>query len=108
MALECTVTIIQSASKYNVTTQLQQTVCERFKGSLPIVIAVTLGLGLLLNALGDEQGWRWCGRLATLVGAVWVVMVVITSVGGAVLAMIPHAPRGQRRRDRVASRDAAE
>lgn len=76
--------------------------------SLPIVIAVTLGLGLLLNALGDEPGWRWCGRIAAVVGVLWVVMVVVTAVGGAVLAMIPHLPRGQRRRDRVESQDAAE
>lgn len=65
--------------------------------ALPAMLAVTLGLGLLLEALGDETGWQWCARIALAIAAFWVVAVAATAVGGAILAVTvqpkPWMPR---------------
>ncbi|NBW96622.1 MAG: hypothetical protein EBR28_07780, partial [Planctomycetia bacterium] len=42
---------------------------------LPIVIAVVVGLGMLLKAVGDGAGAAVCGRVALVVGAGWIVAV---------------------------------
>lgn len=55
--------------------------------SLPIVIGVVLGLGLLLEALGDDVGWHWCRRLALVAGVGWTVAVIGTTVCSAVMAL---------------------
>ena len=61
--------------------------------ALPVFVMVMLGLGLLLESLGDADGWRWCGRIALAAGAVWVVAVVFTAIGGAVAALASPPPR---------------
>jgi len=61
--------------------------------SLPIVIGVVLGLGLLLEALGDEVGWHWCRRLALVAGAAWTISIIGTTVCSAVMTLTP-AGRG--------------
>lgn len=68
---------------------------------LPIVFGVAIGLGLLLEALGDDLGWQWCRRLAMLVGAAWAVAVVATTVCSAVLSLagLPGPPASRRPRD---------
>lgn len=55
--------------------------------SLPIVIGVVLGLGLLLESLGDAVGWHWCRRLALVAGAGWTVAIIGTTVCSAVMAL---------------------
>ena len=55
--------------------------------SLPIVLAVVLGLGFLLEALGDEIGWVWCRRLALVLGAAWAVAIAGTTVCSAILSL---------------------
>lgn len=46
---------------------------------LPVVLAVVLGLGALLGALGDGAGAAACGRLGLVVGAAWIVALAATS-----------------------------
>jgi len=55
--------------------------------SLPIVIGVVLGLGLLLESLGDTVGWQWCRRLALVAGAGWTVAIIGTTVCSAVMTL---------------------
>ena len=59
---------------------------------LPIVLAVVIGLGVLLRAVGDVAGGVVCGRIALVVGAAWLVAVVTTAVasGAALLDERPH------------------
>ena len=59
--------------------------------SLPIVLGVVLGLGLLLEALGDSGGWYWCRRLALVVGAAWAFAIIGTTVCSAVLSLATTA-----------------
>lgn len=69
---------------------------------LPVVLAVLLGLGSLLNAVGDEAGSRACGRVALAAGVAWLVAVVATTAVSAValLERPPVPPRGRRQRGR--------
>ena len=69
---------------------------------LPVVLAVLLGLGSLLNAVGDEAGSRACGRVALAAGAAWLVAVVATTAVSAVAVLErPAGPRhGRRKRGR--------
>jgi hypothetical protein len=54
---------------------------------LPVVLAVVLGLGGLLAAVGDESGARACRRVALVAGAVWLVAVVTTTAASAVAVL---------------------
>jgi len=66
---------------------------------LPVVLAVVLGLGSLLHAVGDESGARACGRVALAAGAVWLVAVVATTAVSAVaLLERTDLPRHDRRK----------
>jgi hypothetical protein len=47
---------------------------------LPMVLALLLGLGRLLNALGDESGAFVCDRIALLAGVLWALAVVTTTI----------------------------
>lgn len=47
---------------------------------LPIVLAVVIGLGVLLQAVGDVAGGRVCGRAALVVGVCWLVAIITTAV----------------------------
>jgi hypothetical protein len=47
---------------------------------LPVVLALLLGLGRLLNALGDESGAFVCDRVALLAGVLWPLAVVATTI----------------------------
>lgn len=47
---------------------------------LPIVLAVVIGLGVLLQAVGDATGGRVCGRAALAVGVCWLVAIITTAV----------------------------
>jgi len=47
---------------------------------LPVVLALLLGLGRLLNALGDEAGAVACDRVALLAGVLWALAVVATTI----------------------------
>lgn len=66
---------------------------------LPVVLAVVLGLGSLLGAVGDESGARACGRVALAAAVVWLVAVVATTAISAVAVLErPEPPRPIRRR----------
>lgn len=61
---------------------------------LPVVLAVVLGLGGLLAAVGDESGARACRRVALAAGVVWLVAVVATTAASAVAVLErPEPPR---------------
>lgn len=69
---------------------------------LPVVLAVVLGLGSLLHAVGDAAGARACGRVALGAGAAWLVAVVSTTAISA-LALLERGvdpPSVRRRRGR--------
>lgn len=76
---------------------------------LPVVLAVVLGLGGLLGAVGDESGARACRRVALAAGAVWLVAVVATTAASAVAVLERPEPRrhapGTRMRLRRRERD---
>lgn len=69
---------------------------------LPALLAVVLGLGALLGALGDASAATVCGRVALGLGVLLVVAVLATTATSA-LALIAPPPRGRgprRRRHR--------
>jgi len=61
---------------------------------LPIVLAVVIGLGVLLEAVGDDAGGVVCGRVALVAGACWLVAIITTAVasGAALLDDRPPLP----------------
>jgi hypothetical protein len=68
---------------------------------LPIALAVILALGSLLGGLGDAAGSRVCGRIALVVGALWLTAIAATTAVNAVAALDPrHRPPPGRRGDR--------
>lgn len=71
---------------------------------VPVMLAVVLGLGGLLAAVGDAAGAQVCGRVGVVLGAVWVTAVVATvaATAAAVLAAAPprRRPAGPPRRGR--------
>lgn len=71
---------------------------------VPLVIAVVLGLGALLAALGDAAAAAVCGRIALGLGVVLVTAIAATTAvtALAVLAPPPRRPRKRRRRGREA------
>lgn len=74
---------------------------------LPVVLAVVLGLGSLLAAVGDQSGAQACGRVALAAGAAWLVAVVATTAVSAV-ALLDRADvpqQGRRNRGRRPRRD---
>ena len=74
---------------------------------LPIVLAVTLGTGSLLAAVGDTSAAAVCRRVALAIGMLWVVSLVATTVLSALLTLAgPRRPRaGLRRRPRRLRQD---
>jgi len=59
---------------------------------LPIVLAVVIGLGVLLRAVGDGAGGVACGRIALVVGAGWVVAVITTAVASGAALLDERSP----------------
>jgi len=66
---------------------------------LPMVIAIVLGLGGLLSALGDETAAAACGRVGLVGGVVWFLAVAVTATVGGIIALDGSATS----RDRPAS-----
>ena len=64
---------------------------------LPMVIAMVLGLGGLLSALGDETAAAACGRVGLVGGVVWFLAVAVTATVGGIVALDGSAPRRGRR-----------
>jgi hypothetical protein len=68
---------------------------------LPAVLALLLGLGRLLAALGDAPGAMACDRIALLAAVLWAVAVMATTIVNAALLMQagaePARPWGHRR-----------
>jgi hypothetical protein len=54
---------------------------------LPVVLAVVLGLGALLGALGDVAGAAACGRLGLVVGGAWIVALAATSAASGIAVL---------------------
>jgi|APCry1669189000_1035189.scaffolds.fasta_scaffold150045_2 membrane protein implicated in regulation of membrane protease activity len=65
---------------------------------LPVALAVALGLGALLAALGDAWGAAACQRLALVAGGLWAVAVVATTVLNTVATLDDRGRRRPRRR----------
>jgi len=63
---------------------------------LPVLLAVVLGLGGLLAALGDSVAAAACGRVALALGVLLVAAVIGTTVVNALTLLAP--PRRRRRR----------
>jgi hypothetical protein len=66
---------------------------------LPMVIAIVLGLGGLLSALGDQAAAAACGRVGLVGGVVWFLAVAVTATVSGIVALDGSATR----RDRPAS-----
>ena len=76
---------------------------------LPVVLALLLGLGRLLNALGDELGAVACDRIALLAGVLWALAVVATTIINATLLMqfgVKPAEGGERHHERTREEDS--
>lgn len=73
---------------------------------VPLSLAVVLGLGALLAALGDTTGAAVCGRVGLGLGVALVVVAVATTAANA-LALLA-APRRRRRRRTRRRRSSAE
>lgn len=68
---------------------------------LPVVLAIVLGLGGLLSALGDGVGAAICLRAGLVVGVLWLTSIVATVAGTAIAELsqnVPHRRRRHRRR----------
>lgn len=78
---------------------------------LPVALAVVLGLGGLMAALGDDGGAVACQRLALVAGGLWIVSIVATTVLNAIAALERSGrrrrPRGRRRMPSAARPDVA-
>lgn len=74
---------------------------------LPVAVAVVLGLGALLAALGDTGASVACGRVALGIGVVFVVSLVATTVTTALAVLTPPRRRRRRRRRGQAPSGAA-
>jgi hypothetical protein len=69
---------------------------------VPAVLALVLGLGALMGALGDTTASAWCGRIALVVGVVWLTALVGTTVAAGMVVLMdePPHPHVRRRRHR--------
>jgi len=54
---------------------------------LPVMVAVVMGLGALLTAVGDADAAVVCQRAALVAGVLWLVAIVATTVAGGVMAI---------------------
>lgn len=54
---------------------------------LPIMVAVIVGLAALLAALGDTVAAVICQRVALVVGVLWLLAIIVTSVCSGVIAI---------------------
>jgi len=54
---------------------------------LPVALAVIVGLGALLAAVGDQAGAAACGRVCLLIGAGWLVAIAGTATAAGILAV---------------------
>ncbi len=66
---------------------------------LPIVLAIVLGLGGLLQGLGDEVGAAACRRIGLAIGVVWGGALAVTTACNAA-AILEHESRDHGRRAR--------
>jgi hypothetical protein len=70
---------------------------------MPVMVAVVLGLGGLLAAVGDAGGALACSRLGIVLGALWITAVVATVAVNAAATHVappPRPPAGRPRRRR--------
>ena len=72
---------------------------------LPVVLAIVLGLGGLLSALGDASGAAICLRTALVIAVLWLTSIVATVAGTAAVQIghgtrPPLPPRRRRRKRR--------
>ena len=80
---------------------------------LPIALAVTLGAGGLLAAVGDQTAAAVCRWVGLALGILWVVSVVATAAGSAAVTLAAqtqtrprprHKPQRWSRRQRLRRR----
>ena len=63
---------------------------------LPVALAVIVGLGALLSAVGDRAGAVACGRVCLVIGAGWLMAVVGTATVAGMLALDGASPGSAR------------
>jgi hypothetical protein len=73
----------------------------------PLLIAVVLGLGALLTALGDTAAAAVCGRVALVLGVMLRTGVGATTADTALAMLAPPPRRRPKRRRRRPMDDAA-
>ena len=73
---------------------------------LPVALAVVIGLGGLLAALGDGAGAAVCVRVSLALGALFVIAVVAATTCNALAILAPPARRRRHRRPRRRPRAA--
>lgn len=61
---------------------------------LPVALAVVVGLGALLSAVGDRAGAVACGRVCLVVGAAWLMALAGTATVAGLLAVDGPPPPG--------------
>jgi len=61
---------------------------------LPVALAVVVGLGALLSAVGDRAGAVACGRVCLVVGAAWLMALAGTATVAGLLAIDGPPPPG--------------
>ena len=64
---------------------------------LPVVLAIVLGLGGLLSALGDAPGATFCLRAGLFIAVLWLTSIVATVAVTAVVQVSGEAGRKPRR-----------
>jgi hypothetical protein len=70
--------------------------CVMMSLLLPVALAVIVGLGALLAAVGDEAGAAACGRVCLVIGAGWIVAVAGTATAAGILVVEgPRSPAGR-------------
>ncbi len=60
---------------------------------LPVVICVVLGVGFLLQSLGDVAGSAVLGRIALALGIVWILDLIFLLVVQAVGHLLDRQPK---------------
>jgi hypothetical protein len=70
--------------------------CVMMSLLLPIALAVIVGLGALLAAVGDQAGAAACGRVCLVIGVGWIVAVAGTATAAGILVVEgPRSPAGR-------------
>jgi hypothetical protein len=73
--------------------------------ALPILICLTVGLGHLLTALGDEEGSLTVGRVNLVLAVLWVFDVLLLIIALAIGSLVHDAAHDGETSDKVSERE---